>query len=67
MGDEKNGVQGELDDLLIVFGDTEEKVAKYRVGDLFSILPSSASCHRSGAGRIITCVLMPISEVHRRD
>lgn len=30
--DEKQTIQTELDDLLMVFGDLEEKVAKYKVG-----------------------------------
>lgn len=30
----KDAVQSELDDLLMVFGDLEEKLAKYKVGDL---------------------------------
>jgi hypothetical protein len=29
--EEKQSVQNELDDLLMVFGDLEEKVAKYKV------------------------------------
>lgn len=38
--DEKDGTQGELDDLLMVFGDLEEKVNKYKVVPLFSHISS---------------------------
>lgn len=32
-GKARDAVQSELDDLLMVFGDLEEKLGKYKVGD----------------------------------
>lgn len=47
-GKARDAVQSELDDLLMVFGDLEEKLGKYKVGDPVvgkGTLHTNARCH----------------------
>lgn len=39
--EDRKATQNELDDLLMVFGDLEEKVAKYKVNGFWSVLVST--------------------------